>query len=106
MRRTHERVLGAVRFAATAWLALAGHLVRAQVGSAEVPPAETLVRASAVPVKIAAGGSADVRVRLTIQPGWHVNANPPALEYNIPTQGSIGSAGGLAAGAARLAKGA
>jgi thiol:disulfide interchange protein DsbD len=77
----------------------------AQLGGSEVPPAEKLVHATAAPVTIAAGGAADVRVQLAIQAGWHVNANPPAMEYNIPTQVSIAPAGGLAAGAPRYPKG-
>src|SRR5438067_13939549 len=50
------------------------------------PPPEKLVRASALPVRVTAGGSDTVTVHLVLLPGWHVNANPPALEYNIPTK--------------------
>src|SRR5262249_5589972 len=52
---------------------------RAQVG-ASPPPAATLVQATAAPVKVAAGGVDTAIVHLVLLPGWHVNANPPALE--------------------------
>lgn len=57
---------------------------RAQFG-ADAPTPEKLVHASVAPVKVAPGGEGQVIVRVTLEPGWHINANPPALEYNIPT---------------------
>ena len=42
---------------------------------------ETVVKASALPVEITAGGSAEATVHLTIQSGYHVNANPPSFSY-------------------------
>lgn len=73
------------RFAILAVLGLA-LLVQAPRAGAQSPPrAETLVKAMAEPVTIAAGGSATATVKLLILPGWHVNANPPSMDYNIPT---------------------
>src|SRR5438477_6489386 len=69
------------------------------------PPAEKLVRASALPVRVTAGGSDTVTVHLVLLPGWHVNANPPALEYNIPTKVKLYAGAGLRAGAASYPKG-
>ena len=46
---------------------------------------EGVVKAAAQPVEIPAGGSADAIVRLTVQSGYHVNANPPTFSYLKPT---------------------
>jgi thiol:disulfide interchange protein DsbD len=78
--------------------------VRAQAGGAPPPP-EKLVQVSAAPVAVAAGGSGSVTVHLVLLPGWHVNANPPALDYNIPTTVKLAGAAGLTAGAPRYPKG-
>ncbi|HWN09208.1 MAG TPA: protein-disulfide reductase DsbD N-terminal domain-containing protein [Pyrinomonadaceae bacterium] len=51
------------------------------------------------PVEITSGGSGEARVRLTIQSGYHVNANPPTFSYLIPTELAITPAEGLSAGA-------
>ncbi len=66
---------------------------------ANIPAANTLVKASAVPVAITAGGTATVTVKLAVLDGWHVNSNPPALDYNIPTKVFITRAHGVTAGA-------
>jgi len=53
-------------------------------GTSPSPPritSEGVVKAAAQPVEIPAGGSADAIVRLTIQSGYHVNANPPTFAY-------------------------
>jgi thiol:disulfide interchange protein DsbD len=42
---------------------------------------EGVVKAVAQRVEIPAGGSAEATVRLTIQSGYHVNANPPTFPY-------------------------
>ena len=42
---------------------------------------EGVVKAAAQRVEIPAGGSAEATVRLTIQSGYHVNANPPTFPY-------------------------
>jgi len=70
----------------------------AQTGGGGMPAAEKLVQVSAAPVSVAAGGSAVATLELTILSSWHVNANPPAQEYNIPTKISIAPAGGLTPG--------
>lgn len=86
--------------------ALLAPAARAQIGGAEPPPAaEKLVQATAASVTILPGGSATVVVKLAIQPGWHVNANPPAMAYNIPTRVSIEPAGGLTPGLAHYPAG-
>ncbi|HXJ68707.1 MAG TPA: protein-disulfide reductase DsbD domain-containing protein, partial [Verrucomicrobiae bacterium] len=68
-------------------------------GGGSLPAAETLVKVEAAPVSVAAGGSATASVKLTILAGWHVNANPPASTYNIPTKIMLTAASGLTPGA-------
>jgi thiol:disulfide interchange protein DsbD len=63
-----------------------------------MPAAETLVKVATVPVSIAAGGTATASVKLTILDTWHVNANPPAESYNIPTKVKLTGASGLTPG--------
>ena len=84
--------------------ATATHAI-AQPGGAAPPPADKLVQVSVAPVQIPAGGTANVTVHLTLLPGWHVNANPPALDYNIPTKVELSGTAGVTAGAARYPKG-
>jgi thiol:disulfide interchange protein DsbD len=54
-----------------------------------IPAAETLVQAKAAPVTIAAGARGETQIHLTIADTWHINANPPALDYMIPTEISL-----------------
>ena len=91
---------GVLRGVAMAALLLLGVIAPALAQSAAdgMPAAEKLLQVTAAPVTIAAGGSATVKLHLVIQNGWHVNANPPALEYNIPTTVTLTPASGLTAG--------
>jgi len=77
----------------------------AQFGAEGTPAATSLVKASAAAVTVAAGGRAEAIVTLTIANGWHVNANPPALDYNIPTTVGVTGASGLSPGAVRYPAG-
>jgi thioredoxin:protein disulfide reductase len=72
----------------------------ADLGGA-IPAANTLVKATAAPVTIAPGGKAVVKVKFTVLPGWHVNANPPAQDYFIPTKVTLPSGFGLTTGPAQ-----
>ena len=56
---------------------------------------ESVVRAAAQRVEIPAGGSAEATVRLTIQSGYHVNANPPTFSYLKATALEISAADGV-----------
>lgn len=49
------------------------------------------------PVEIKSGESAEVSLRLTIQNGYHVNANPPTFPYLIPTELAIVPTAGVSA---------
>jgi len=92
--RTIWRAWVRVSIAVMTLCALLAPGARAQGGAPEAPPAAgKLMQATAAPVTISRGGSATAVVKLAILPGWHVNANPPATEYNIPTKVSIGPAG-------------
>src|SRR5262249_16300486 len=70
-----------------------------------MPAAEKLVHVAAAPVSVAAGGRTTVVLELTILDTWHVNANPPARHYNIPTKVSLTGASGLTPGAVRYPPG-
>ena len=96
-RPSVARILLACLLAATLGIASVAH---AQIGGAEAPAADALIRASAKAVRIPAGGSAIATIEVAVQPGWHVNANPPSPDYMIPTEVVIEPAGGVTAGKA------
>ena len=56
------------------------------------------VKASATAVQIPAGGSAEATVTLTIQTGYHVNANPPTFSYLRPTEVLVETGEGVSVG--------
>ena len=57
-----------------------------------------VVKAAPQPVELAAGSSGEMRVRLTIQSGYHINANPPTYPYLIATALQISPADGVSLG--------
>ncbi len=67
-------------------------------GGAAPPPPSTLVKVHAAKVTIAAGATATAQLELTIEPTWHINANPPSPEYMIPTEVSLKAGSGVSAG--------
>ena len=90
-----KAVLGTLLAAAVAFAPPA----RAQLGGGtQAPQAETLIHVAAPTVRIPAGGSATVALEVKVEPGWHVNANPPSPDYMIPTEVTIEAAGGVSAG--------
>ena len=52
-----------------------------------------------VAVDLVKGESADAIVRLKIQNGYHVNANPPTFSYLIPTQLNVAPTSDITVGA-------
>lgn len=58
-----------------------------------------VVKATPMAVELAAGGSAPLVVKLNIQSGYHINANPPTFPYLKATQLDIASADGISAAA-------
>lgn len=69
-----------------------GFPVSTKVASADV------VKVTIDPIEIPAGGSAEATVRLTIQEGFHLNANPPTYPYLIATELNIPPADGVSVG--------
>ena len=57
-----------------------------------------VVKATAQPVEIAAGSSGEAVVRLVIQNGYHINANPPTYSYLKPTELEIAPGEGVSSG--------
>jgi thioredoxin:protein disulfide reductase len=76
------------------WAALA--LVVAAVRPAPAHSAAGVVRVRCEPASVVAGASVRVPVVIEIATGWHVNANPPAPDYLIPTTVSVTGVAGLA----------
>jgi DsbC/DsbD-like thiol-disulfide interchange protein len=56
---------------------------------------ERVVKVNAAPVQIDAGGSIQSHVRLTIDAGYHVNANPATFPYLIATELQVTPTGGV-----------
>jgi hypothetical protein len=56
------------------------------------------VKADASEVEISAGGSGEAIVRVRVQNGYHVNANPPTYPYLKATELTAQSADGLSVG--------
>jgi len=51
----------------------------------EVRLSTDVVKLSSSKVEIAAGGTAEATLTLSVSAGFHVNANPPSFPYLIPT---------------------
>jgi thiol:disulfide interchange protein DsbD len=94
--RATGRMAGAIACLALVWAAVA----HAQMGDggAPIPPVDQLVRIKVEPVSIQAGGQAMAVVHLSIQDGWHINANPPSPDYMIPTLVEVAGGAGLTIG--------
>lgn len=73
--------------------------------SAQRITSESVVKAKSQPVEIPAGGSAEAVVRVTIQSGYHVNANPPTYPYLKATELEISPAEGVSVGLITYQKG-
>jgi hypothetical protein len=56
---------------------------------------ESVVKAEPQPVEIPLGGSAEAKVPVTIQSGYHINANPPTYPYLKATQLELTAADGV-----------
>ena len=66
---------------------------------AQVPATSVkFVKASAADVQIPAGASAEATVKLTIQSGYHVNANPPTFSYLRATEVVVQTGEGVSVG--------
>lgn len=56
---------------------------------------ESVVKVEAQPIEIPAGGSAEAVVRVNVQSGYHINANPPTYPYLKATALEIPSGEGV-----------
>lgn len=56
---------------------------------------ESVVKVVTQPLEISAGGSGEAIVRLNIQSGYHINANPPTYSYLKATELEIPPGGGI-----------
>lgn len=65
---------------------------------------ESVVKAEALSVVIPSGGSAEAVVRVTIQSGYHVNANPPTYPYLKATELEISPAEAISVGSVSYPK--
>ena len=63
-----------------------------------------VVKATPQAVELAAGSSGEAEVRLTIQSGYHINANPPTYPYLIATTLEMSPADGVSLGSVTYPK--
>jgi thiol:disulfide interchange protein DsbD len=63
--------------------------------SAQRITSESVVKVAAQPVETAAGGSSEAIVNITVQSGYHVNANPPTYPYLKATELEISPGEGI-----------
>jgi thiol:disulfide interchange protein DsbD len=91
MRARWALLLALALPASSAW-------AQSTLGGDAMPEAKDLVRIHTSPLEIKAGESATVTLALTIAPRCHVNANPPALDYMIPTEVKLIGGPGLTIG--------
>ena len=54
-----------------------------------------LVTVDAPPLEAKAGGEVELRVKVSVTEGWHVQANPPTEDYLIPTKLELTTADGI-----------
>ena len=59
---------------------------------------ESVVSLTASAAEISAGGSAEAVVRVTVQNGYHINANPPTYPYLKATELELAGTDGLSVG--------
>ena len=65
--------------------------------SAKNVASETVVTVAAPPVEINAGASTETSVRLKVDHGYHINANPASFPYLIATELKVPKADGISA---------
>ncbi len=65
---------------------------------------ESVVKVTTQPAKLSVNGSGEAIVRITIQPGFHINANPPTYSYLKATELELPASEGLSVGFIKYAK--
>jgi hypothetical protein len=66
--------------------------------AAAVRTSGDVVKVTAAGIEIAGGSSADLSIPISIQPGYHVNANPATFDYLIATEVTVDKSEGLVFG--------
>jgi thioredoxin:protein disulfide reductase len=64
----------------------AGESNKSATPAAQRISSESLVKAEVQPLELPADGSADAIVKVTVQNGYHINANPASFPYLIATE--------------------
>ncbi len=59
---------------------------------------ESVVKATTQPVKLLINGSGEAILHITIQPGYHINANPPTYAYLKATELELPASEGVSVG--------
>ncbi len=59
---------------------------------------QSVVKVTAQPVELPVNGSGEAVVRITIQPGYHINANPPTYAYLKATELELPASEGVSVG--------
>jgi thiol:disulfide interchange protein DsbD len=98
-RRRTAAVAVAAAIACASLAVAARGFAQGELTSGGLVEARTLVQVTATPVTVPAGGSAATEVTLVVMPGWHINANPPSLDYMIPTVVKLRAESGIRGGA-------
>lgn len=98
LRRGRTAAFAAVVACASLAVAAPG-FAQSELTSGGLVEARALVQVTAMPVTVPAGGTATTAVTLVVSPGWHINANPPSLDYMIPTVVKLRAENGIRAGA-------
>jgi hypothetical protein len=65
---------------------------------AQVSSSADVVKITAADLTVNAGQSVSAEIKLSIKPGFHVNANPPTFSYLIPTEVTAGKVEGVTVG--------
>ena len=65
---------------------------------------QSVVKVTTQPVQLASNSSGEAVVRITIQPGYHINANPPSYPYLKATELELPASEGLSVAFIRYPK--
>jgi hypothetical protein len=77
---------------------LLGVTAHAQPDGNALLDAKNIVAVKSAPVELRAKSNGEAVVTLTIQPTWHINANPPSPDYMIATKLEVRGMAGVTPG--------
>jgi hypothetical protein len=105
MMKSHKRNFGVIAPLALGVFFSACSQSAQGPGNVSSPPSpekritsESVVQATTTPVTISPGSSAEALIKINVQSGYHVNANPPTYPYLKPTTLEIPPADGISVG--------